>query len=415
VAFGALDHVTILVDAGQQVDRVKQIIDTFRIAYVWTPITHPASMLGGENLLFIESYVLKQMRHSNFAEMHPELQLMLTTSGTTGSSKFVRISGRSVRANAESIKSYLGIRSSDVAITTLPFSYSFGLSIVNSHLAAGAAIATTELTLLQREFWDFVDKAGVTSLSGVPYTFQMLKKIGFEQRRLNTIRYLTQAGGKPGKDLIAYLQSVSKLRSWPCYLMYGQTEATARISYLPPERLFNSPESIGSPIPGGRLSLIDENGSHIEECSIVGELVYYGENVAMGYAAKNADLLEGDHWEGELHTGDLAYRDEDGLYYIVGRSKRILKLFGKRLSLDELEYILAEMYPACEFACLGQDDALVIAFMGKERVKDIVQRVSEELSVNRSAIKAIQLTEIPRLVSGKVDFAAIERQALFSQ
>lgn len=401
------NHVSLLVDSSNHAERTTQIIDWYRPAFAWAPAGWHIGFPQAEVVTRLGKYALYKFQDAPRAEMHRDLQLLLTTSGSTGSSKFVRISRQNTESNAASIASYLNILSSDVAVTTLPFSYSYGLSIINSHLKAGAAICATELTLLQREFWDLVDRKHVTSLSGVPYTFDMLKRLRFEQRELRSIRYLTQAGGKLSSQGLEYLRAISEMRGWPCYIMYGQTEATARISYLPPKLFAQKLGSIGKPIPGGNLELVNSNEEIITESGVIGELVYIGPNVAMGYALDQADLLRADEWNGRLKTGDLAYRDTDGFYYIAGRLKRILKLFGKRVSLDELENVLLLEYPESQFACHGADEALSIACVGEVDLIAVVKRLAARLAINQTAINAYKLPQIPRTSSGKTDYTAL--------
>jgi long-chain acyl-CoA synthetase len=407
IGFMVHGQVSILIDAAQQPGGLQQILEDYCPDYAWLPESHNDEMPPGEIVHRLDHYVLVRLPRRREVVLHPELQLLLTTSGSTGSSKFVRVSRGNLLANASSIIEFLAIRSDDVAITTLPFSYSFGLSIVNTHLLAGASIQVTELTPLSREFWTLVESKRVTSLSGVPYTWDMLRRIKFERFQLDSLRYLSQAGGRMSDEARAYLNRVSRERGWPCFFMYGQTEATARMSYLPPALLEQKLASIGNPIPGGRFEIVSEAGQVCDAAHEKGELVYYGPNVTLGYATTRADLAKGDEWNGRLSTGDVAYRDEDGFYYISGRLKRFVKLFGNRVSLDEVEMLLNAGFRGTEFICLGQDDRLQIAFVGDVEDNQLITFVSRQLSINRSAIKCTLLREFPRLSNGKVDYAAL--------
>ena len=411
VALVANGHVPLLLDAGQSSDQVLELCELYGPSFAWLPERRVGDHRHALEVMRIGAYVLVQLDRARHSPLHPELQLLLTTSGSTGSKKLVRLSRRNLESNASAIASYLCISDADIAVTTLPFSYSFGLSILNSHLSVGASVLATELTPLQREFWDLVQKKGVTSISGVPYTFQMLKRVRFERRDLPSIRYVTQAGGKPGDEVLDYLQRLSAEGGLPCFLMYGQTEATARISYLPPELLASKSGSIGVPIPGGHLELIDADGAEIPEPRVVGQLVFTGPGVAMGYATECQDLGRGDDWGGRLETGDLAFRDEEGFFYIAGRQKRFVKLFGRRVSLDEVETLLAREFPGCEFACHGSDDALHVSSVGVPDLQGVIRFVSARLGVNRAAVICAALDELPRLASGKVDYPTLNRMA----
>jgi acyl-CoA synthetase (AMP-forming)/AMP-acid ligase II len=405
-------QVPLLAEAGLKAPALQAMVAAYRPRYVWMAEQRSAELPGAEAVYRLDHYVLLRLAHAGQDgwPMDARLQLLLTTSGSTGSSKLVRLSRANLLANAASITEYLGIAAEDVAVTTLPFSYSFGLSIVNTHLLAGASIQVTELTPLSREFWELVQLKRVTSLSGVPYTYDMLKRIKFERFDLGAIRYLSQAGGKMSQQGLAYLQRLSAEKGWPCFVMYGQTEATARMSYLPAEWLERKAGSIGRAIPQGRVDISGADGALLETPLAQGELLYSGPNVALGYAVGGADLALGDEWGGKLHTGDIAYRDEDGFYYIAGRLKRFVKIFGNRISLDEVEAMLLAAYPACEFVCHGQDDRLRVACVGGLERDELLGFVSRQLSVHRTAISCDFIAEIPRLGNGKVNYNALDQQ-----
>ena len=316
----------------------------------------------------------------------PELRLLLTTSGSTGSSKLVRISGDNLDANAESIIEYLQITREERPVTVLPMQYSYGMSIIHTHVMAGAPIILTRHTLMERSFWDRVRRDHVTSLCGVPYTFEMYSRLGLMDMDLPDLRYITQAGGKLTEQRhMQYARWCAK-KGIRFYVMYGQTEASPRMGWLPPEKAVEKCGSMGIAIPGGRIDLLDEDGRPIPEpmngknpdgirpdksssnnMSPVGELVYTGANVALGYALCAADLAKGDEFHGCLRTGDMARRDADDYFYIVGRKKRFIKVGGKRVGLDELEKILRTAFPDLELACAGKDDDLHVYVVAPAR------------------------------------------------
>jgi acyl-CoA synthetase (AMP-forming)/AMP-acid ligase II len=406
IAFIIHDQVTILVDASQKSESTAKIVENYAPEYIWANESQLNDLPSGKVVYSIDDYVLLQTRdtHPSEASLNSRLQILLSTSGSTGSSKFVRLSRSNLESNATSIIEYLKIYPDDVAVTSLPFNYSFGLSIINSHLLAGASIAVTELTPLSRDFWDLIRRKNVSSLSGVPYTFDILKRIKFERFDLPALRYLSQAGGKLTQAGFAYLQQVASEKGLSCFLMYGQTEATARMSYLSPEHFNAKVGSIGQPIPNGKFSIVGDDGRSIVEPFTHGELVYAGANVALGYADSRADLVRGDDWNGQLNTGDVAYRDEDDFYYIAGRLKRFLKLYGNRVSLDELELHLQLSFAECEFICSGQDDCLKIGYVGELTSDQIVSCLVQRFSIARSSVKCISISEIPRLSNGKINY-----------
>ena len=264
------------------------------------------------------------------AELHPELALLLSTSGSTGSAKLVRLSRENLRSNAEAIAQFLGITAADRGALILPLHYCYGLSVLNSHLARGASLLLPRRSGVEPGFLDLVARAGCTNLAGVPFSFELFERIGLRGRELPALRFMTVAGGRLPPDLVRVYAAHLRARGGRLYVMYGQTEATARIAYLPPEQAECHPDAIGRAIPGGSLSLVDEAGEVIDVPEVPGELVYRGPNVMMGYAERRADLARGAEIEA-LRTGDLAVRRADGCYRIVGRLSRFSKLAGLRV------------------------------------------------------------------------------------
>lgn len=346
------------------------------------------------------------------APLYPGLAVLLSTSGTTGSPKLVRLAGRNVTANATSIVDYLGLRADDRAITSLPMSYSYGLSVINSHLACGASLVCTNETMAQRQFWDIFRRHACTSFAGVPYNYQMLMRFGFKTMSLPSLRTMTQAGGRLAEEVKKHYLQVAVEKGLSYYVMYGQTEATARISYVPPARLGEKLHSIGIAVPGGRLFLQDGE-TLVAEAGVEGELMYEGPNVMLGYAESRACLGKGDELQGRLATGDLARRDDEGYYHITGRLKRFLKVFGLRLNLDEIERTLEDEF-RCPVACSGIDDKLVIVIeQAHEGVGEALrQRVIDTYKVHGSAVKLRVVLAIPHTNSGKKDYLRIKEKAL---
>jgi len=339
-------------------------------------------------------------------EINPELALCLTTSGSTGSPKFVRLTAKNVLANAESIAEYLEIDEHERPITTLPSYYSYGVSVINSHLIKGATLLLTEGTVAQREFWNFLKEEKATSISGVPYTYEMLKMLRFFRMGLPYLKTMTQAGGKLNKDIAKEYIEFAKEKGKKFFVMYGQTEATARMSYLPFEHALEKYASIGIAIPRGKFSLIDVNGNPIEEPDVDGELVYIGPNVSLGYAECRADLAKGDENHGELHTGDVARRDSDGFYYITGRMKRFVKVWGNRCNLDATEQMVKSITTSC--ACVGVDDKITIFVTEHGLEETIIKLLAEKTGFNTKAFEVRVIEAIPVKSSGKIDYPAMQ-------
>lgn len=357
---------------------------------------------GSDNVAFL------MKKKQDRTEIHPDLAVLLSTSGTTGSPKLVRLSYKNIQANAESIVDYLEITKDERAITTLPLHYSYGLSVIHSHLLAGAMLVCTNQSVIAKLFWDAFRKQSCTSIAGVPFTYQMLDRLMFGRMELPSLRTMTQAGGRLDKDRIRKFSDIAQQKNMRFFVMYGETEATARISYVPYSVLPEKIGSIGIPIPGGAMCIVDE-GKETTEPDIEGELVYKGNNVMMGYAENRGDLARGDKMNGVLHTGDLAYRDQDGYFFVTGRMKRFLKIFGLRLNLDDVEETL-ESHLSKAVACVGNDDELKIVVETKARkdLEEAINYVIELYRLHHSVVHAGKLDILPRKSSGKKDYKKIE-------
>jgi acyl-coenzyme A synthetase/AMP-(fatty) acid ligase len=234
----------------------------------------------------------------------------------------------------------------------------------------------------------------------------MLKRLHFEKMELPDLRYITQAGGKLSKELADAFIGICKQKNIKFIIMYGQTEATARMSYLPWEYAGEKGGSIGVAIPGGGFLLEDENGNVIESAETTGELVYTGKNVTLGYAENRFDLERGDDNNGVLHTGDMAKRDIDGFYYIAGRKKRFLKLFGNRVNLDEVEGLLRKEGFDC--ACAGEDDQMRIYLVHDADRERIGTFICEHTGIHRNGFKTFVIDAIPRNEAGKIVYSALK-------
>jgi long-chain acyl-CoA synthetase len=334
--------------------------------------------------------------------------LLLTTSGSTGSPKFVRISYNNLISNAKSILDYLEITSAEIPITTLQPTYSYGLSVIHSHMLAGATIAVTNKGFFDRDFWNFLKTVEATSFGGVPYHYEMLKKLRFTKMKLSSLKTLTQAGGRMDYSLTKEFATHCQINNMRFFTMYGQTEATARMSYLPSDKSICKAGSIGKPIPGGRFWLETDHGSVIDQEDTIGELIYHGPNVSMGYAYDYNDLALGDNLNGVLRTGDLAKRDLDGYYYITGRRTRFIKLFGNRVNLQDIESYLTEAGYAA--FCAGEDDCLEVYLEDKNQTyaSCIKNLVLKYLQVAPLGVKIYSIGAIPRNSTGKVCYSDLK-------
>lgn len=394
--------VPLLVDRKITKELLDNLLAVYAPAYLYVPTElcecfdayHPRSEMM--------NYTLLEANQVKPIVLDEELALLLTTSGSTGSPKLVRQSYRNIESNTKAIVEYLGITSDERAITTLPMNYTYGLSILNSHLASHATILLTDASMNMKVFWDFFKREEATSFGGVPFTYQMLKRVRFFKMDLPSLRYMTQAGGKLPPELHAEFATWAKEHDKRFIVMYGQTEATARMGYLPAEMSIEKAGSMGIPIPGGAFTLIDVDGNAITEPNVTGELVYEGDNVTLGYAQGPEDLARGDERHGRLETGDMAQFDEDGYYYIVGRKKRFLKIFGNRVNLDEVDRLLSTQFDGMLAASTGVDDRMVTFITDENRVDEVRLWLSDTTHLSQSAFEVRYLKEIPQNEAGKI-------------
>ncbi|MGW0363696.1 AMP-binding protein [Streptomyces sp. NPDC002990] len=413
----AAGHPVLLVP-GDHPEAVQALVD----AYDPDVVARPE---GGE-------WVLDERRPVSAHVLHPDLALLLSTSGSTGSPKLVRLSHENLQANAESIASYLGIVDTDRAATTLPMHYCYGLSVIHSHLLRGAGLIVTDLSVSEPCFWDLFRTARGTTFAGVPYTFDLLDRAGFAAMELPDLRYVTQAGGRLAPDRVKRYAALGRAAGWDLFVMYGQTEATARMAYLPAALAEKRPEAAGIAVPGGSFRLRplpDWPGEG------TGELVYSGPNVMLGYARTPEDLALGRTVD-ELHTGDVARLAADGLYEIIGRRSRFVKILGLRIDPGQVEALLARH--GFTALCAGDDEALAIAAVsspgggaggtgpgvtgpGSVRVGEIPAGAGDARRIRKlvtgacglpaHAVRVRVVSQLPRLPTGKPDYRAVREAA----
>ena len=336
-------------------------------------------------------------------QLHPDLRLLLSTSGSTGSPKLVRLSHENLTTNASAIARYLDIKKTDRAATTLPMSYCYGLSVIHSHLLTGAGIVLTDHSVVDDEFWESFRRHRGTTFAGVPHTFDLLDRVGFEDMSLPSLRYVTQAGGRLPPEQVCRFSTMGRNRGWELIVMYGATEATARMAYLPPELAQEYPTCIGRPIPGGSFVIEPLDGTSDGS----GELVYHGPNVMMGYAKRNGDLALGKSVNA-LRTGDIGRRHPNGLYEVIGRTSRFAKMYGLRIDLQRVEESLRA--DGMTAICTDGDGLLLVA-VERRSGRDVQRAAAGASGLPPSAIRVIDVDEIPLLATGKPDYATVRELA----
>lgn len=396
---------TLLINTPKNIIDIFPIINSYKPKYIFLSSKDSKNdnikNITLKQIYSIFDYTLIETSFEVDYDINKNLSILLTTSGTTGTNKYVRLSKENILSNASSIIEYLNISDKDRVITTLPFNYSYGLSIINTHILSGASIVLSDYSIIQREFWQLLQEKNVNTFGGVPYTYEMIQKLRFEKINTKNISYLTQAGGRLNTKLSSYFLEECSKKNIQFYKMYGQTEATARISYLEPKYLYDKIDSIGKSIPHGELFIVDENNNCLNN-NETGELLYKGSNVCLGYAENCYDLYKGDENKGILYTGDIGYYDNDGFFYITGRKKRFLKVFGNRVNLDELENTLNNN--GCLCACSGEDDKIKIFVCSENDKNKAWLLLKDILDMHPSGYSVKIIKEIPRNSSGKIQY-----------
>lgn len=341
--------------------------------------------------------------------LHPELSHLLPTSGSTGSPKLVRHKYANIEAAGLNISTFFRLTPEDRPLMVLPLHYTMGLSMVFSHLKAGATILITDLSMTDPRFWKFLKEERATSFTGVPFSYEILDKMRFTRMKLPDLTLLTQGGGKMPHDLNLKFAEYCRDNGKKWIATYGQSEGTARMAWLPPEYAISKMGSIGIAVPNGRLSLRDADGKEILESPAEGEMCYEGRNVTMGYARCREDLASGDERQGFLPTGDIAYRDEDGFYFIRGRMGRFLKLFGNRIGLDECEQIVKGVV-ACECACTGTDKKLIVYLTSETEADKAKSAVVEAVHLPANVIETRIVATLPKNEAGKILYSRLPKE-----
>ena len=392
-----------LLDPALATGSVVELVERFRPAAVLTAPAAPPPGYRARNGHWVRE-------DPDGVPPHPDLALLLATSGSTGVPHLVKLSRRAVVANAHAIAEVLGIGPDEVAPTNLPPHYAYGTSVLNSHLARGATVVIEPSGVRERAFWDAVDRCGCTTLAAVPSHYEILRRDGFDPADHPRLRTLTQAGGRLRPELVAEFDAKMRAVGGGLYVMYGQTEAGPRMSTMPAELLASKPESVGPAVPGGRFSIRHNDGSETTHPKISGEVVYRGPNVMMGYAEDEAGLALGDQLGGVLATGDLGYLDEDGFLFVTGRLKRMGTVYGNRISLDDLEQAVRVCVPEAGLvAAVPGDDRVVLFVEGLpgEAGRVVSEALADRLHLHASGFDVRCVAAVPLLASGKIDYRAL--------
>lgn len=397
---GAMSNhvVPLMLGASMDKEMMERLISIYHPEYIWKP----AHMEEEKEKILLKKYqyILVSTGLKGYP-LYKELSLLLTTSGSTGSPKLVRHSYANLEAQAKNISSFFELDGTERPILDLPINYTYGLSVMNSHLYSGATVLLTSMNVLDPQYWMFLREQKATTFTNVPYSYEILKKLRVFKMDIPYLKTFTQGGGKLSEKLHQEFAEYAQKTKRKFIVTYGQTEGSARMAYLPAEYAIEKCGSIGKAIPNGHLYIVDENGKENTEPDVIGEMVYQGPNVTLGYAKTGEDLALGDERHGILYTGDMAKKDEDGFFYIAGRKKRFLKLCGYRIGLDECENMIKTAFNT-ECACVGNDECMKIYVTVRREHEKIRQYISNKLAINSSVFQVCYLSKIPRNEAGKI-------------
>lgn len=402
------NHVAIIIDSKTNKKEIYNILKNYNPNYIF--ISKKNKSIFGNKFArkynFFNKILLKNKSFKKI-NLNKNLSLLLSTSGSIGAAKFVKLSKSNLKYNTDSIIKYLKIRKNDCCITNLPISYSYMLSVINTHFEKGGKIVVSNNSLVEKKFWEVFKKNKITSFNGVPYTYEMLRRIGLKNIKIKSMKYLTQAGGKLEEDKLREIIKFCNNNNLKFYSMYGQTEASPRISYLRPELINKKIGSIGKGIPGNQIYLIDEYEKKILKPFKQGEIVCEGKNIFMGYSENSKDLKFKNKNKFKLLTGDLGYFDKDGFFYLTGRKSRIAKIFGNRVDLDTIENLMTKK--GYKIACISDDTKIFVYVENKYSKKRLINTISKITNFTIRSFELIKLKHFPRTSNKKISYNELKK------
>lgn len=407
LGFVEYEAVPVMLNAQIDNELLNNLLNIYTPAYIWAP-SEDVNRFKYETVFECYGYSLLKT-DCEIYPLNDKLQLCMTTSGSTGSPKLVRYKKGNLEANAKNVAIAFGWTEHEHPVCDLGMQYTMGLNVINTHLYVGATVLLTTYNIMSSEFWDYIKKERGTNFTGVPFSYDLFYRLHFERMDLPDLHTLCQGGGKLTDARFIQLAEYAQKTGKRFIASFGTTETSARIACLPAELAPSKIGSIGRAIPEGELFLIDENGKILNEPVAEGEMCYRGPNVTMGYAVCKEDLMKGDEFNGEYHTGDLARRDEDGCYFVTGRLSRFLKLLSYRVSLDQSERLIQQEF-GIECACSGTDQCMNI-FITHEGKRDMVKEfISTKIGLFKNLFRVYVVPKILRNESGKIRYKEMDAE-----
>ncbi|MFC1534169.1 class I adenylate-forming enzyme family protein [Thermodesulfobacteriota bacterium] len=365
-----------------------------------------------DNIIDINEIIKNEtLNNPNINILEEDLSSIIYTSGSTGKPKGVMLSHRNIVSNTHSICQYLNLSENDIQMVVLPFFYVMGKSLLNTHFSVGGTVVINNKFAYPAAIINQMIDEKVSGFAGVPSTYAYLlhrSPLGKYRDKLDSLRYCSQAGGHMSRQIKEELRSVLPDHT-QIYIMYGATEASARLTYMEPERFYDKIESIGKPIPGVFLKVLDPEGKEVP-IDQKGELVGSGPNIMQGYW-KDKKSTDGVLNQDGYHTGDMGYKDKEGYFYVTGRKDNLLKVGGHRVNTQEIEDTLMATRLLMEAVVLGIPDKLLgnrlvtMAVSKNENCSErlILSSCAEKLPKYKLPNKIKFVRSLPKHLSGKVD------------
>jgi acyl-CoA synthetase (AMP-forming)/AMP-acid ligase II len=383
-------HAVWILRSGASASWLKQLVDTFRPYCVLAPTDEQLLddvSAGVEEM--VRGYVCHRVS-TEPSQIHPELAIILSTSGSLGPPKGVRLSSCNFAINADQIAQSLSLEEHDRSLLFLPISYTYGLSVLNAHLSTGGSIVLEQRTVLDKRLWNSVSAHNCTLLAGVSATYDILRKVQADWFQNSTLRAVTHSGSRLSPATLIWLRDRLQYRNVDVFKMYGMTEATARMAILPPTEFAANMDAVGRPVVGGAVAIGDD-----------GEIIYSGDNVMLGYAESALCLTEVDSCSGVLHTADIGHVDAQGLLHVSGRLDRHVKSFGYRINLDEVELYFEDL---ATVAATFKDDRILLHWTGAlpDKIRARKDALLERLHLPPQAVELKIVHNLRRSDSGKL-------------